>query len=127
MEDSPSKASPVLGYKDIKDNLEGEIAVDNQKSQGKLLQSEYDMLVIKLEMIMKKLCYNNGEISEIYKDEVEEYCKEIKNSMESVTDYIRICESVDENFNSIKALALKTQYFRNLCEGMLTKNKISVD
>ena len=97
-------------------NSEKEVTVQNLQSQTQLLQSEYDMLTLKIESLMRKLSTNNNELSGIVKDEVDNYCNTIKNSLLKMEGFIKTCEAVDEEFNSIKALKLKTEYFRGICE-----------
>ena len=82
---------------------EKEITVQSLQSQTQLLQSEYDMLTIKIESLLRQLSTNNNELSGIVKDEVDSYCNTIKNSLNKMGDFIKTCENVDEEFNSIKA------------------------
>ena len=83
---------------------EKEVTVQNLQSQTQLLQSEYDMLTIKIESLMRKLSTNNNELSGIVKEEVDNYCNTIKNSLQKMESFIKTCEAIDEEFNSIKAL-----------------------
>ena len=69
---------------------------------------------------------NNGELSTVSKDQVNEYCEDIGAAMLGMEKYIKTCETIDEEFNAIKALSLKTDYFRGICEGLANKHGLNI-
>ena len=57
---------------------------------------------------LKKLTDSNAKFNENIRDDLEGYMGAVDSVKDGLTSFVKHLEHVDDNFNSIRALALKT-------------------
>ena len=69
---------------------------------------------------------NTNNCNEISSSVLDEYLNEIEEFKKSFSTFIKNTDDINEGFNSLRALALKTEFLRTQCQMLCLKNNINI-
>jgi spore germination protein YaaH len=72
------------------------------------------------------LASSNNDISELTAQPLDNYLETVDKAKDKAIGYIKNAEKINDNFNSIRSLALKTEFLRTQLQMLCLKNKIKI-